>query len=450
MVHLLGGLAAGFAIIVLVAAWRLSSGPVSLAFLSPYIEDALNADRQAFRIRLDDTILTWAGWERTLDIRALNVRAIGPDGRLIASAPELSLSLSTRALMRGMLAPASIDVFRPKLRLLRHRDGRFQIGFDIDQSASDAVFNRVLLGLLSPPDPDHTVGYLSRFTIVDADLTIEDRRLDTSWKAPATGVTLRRDAAGIRGEAALALDVDGQKAQVAASDIRVTLAGVDATPEMLEVANSRIGSLADLRHGRAESLPFEDESFDTTVSTNALHFFRLPETALREMWRVIKPGGRVVVTDWCDDFVACRICDRALRVFSPAHHRVYGTRGCWKLLQDAGFQSIDIERYKITWLWGLMTATASKTKSGRPAFPSRRSVVSPCDCPTPRPSRGKTRRNLRLTDLLRPVRETVNTGGGVFRRPLGRHRTPNKTSKFARRRPIYGTPFRNASRPCGL
>lgn len=237
---------------------------------------------------------------------------------------------------------------------------------------------------------------------------------------------------------------------VAASDIRVTLAGVDATPEMLEVANSRIGSLADLRHGRAESLPFKDEAFDTVVTTNALHFFRPPENALREMWRVIKPGGRVVVTDWCDDFVACRICDRALRVFSPAHHRIYDTRGCRKLLQDAGFVSINIERYKITWLWGLMTATASKTKSGRPAFPLRRSVVSPCDCPTPRPSRGETRRNLRLTGLLRPVRETVNTGGGVFRRPLGRRRTPNKTSKFARRRPICGTPCRNASRPCGL
>ena len=215
VVHLLGGLAAGFAIILVAAAWRLSSGPVSLAFLSPYIEDVLNADRQAFRIRLDDTILTWAGWERTLDIRALNVRAHGPDGVLIASAPELSLSLSAKALMRGMLAPASIEVFRPKLRLLRHRDGRFQIGFDIDQSASDEVFNRVLLGLLSPPDPNRTVGYLSRFTIVDADLTIEDRRLDTSWKAPATGLTLRRDAAGIMGEASLALDVDGQEAQVA-------------------------------------------------------------------------------------------------------------------------------------------------------------------------------------------------------------------------------------------
>ncbi len=210
----MGGLAAGFTIILVGAAWRLSSGPISLAFLSPYIEQALNADRQSFRIRLDDTILTWAGWERTLDLRALNVRAIGADGTVIASAPELSISLSAKALMRGMLVPESIEVFRPKLRLLRHRDGRFRVSFDIDAGASAAVFNRVLVGLLSPPDPNHTMGYLAQFTIVDADLTIEDRRLNTSWRAPSTRVTLRRDAAGIKGAASLALEINGQRAQV--------------------------------------------------------------------------------------------------------------------------------------------------------------------------------------------------------------------------------------------
>ncbi len=153
-------------------------------------------------------------------------------------------------------------------------------------------------------------------------------------------------------------------ASAKASDIRVTLAGVDATPEMLDVASARIGSSAELKHAPAESLPFEDGAFDTVVTTNALHFFRRSGNALGEMWRVMKPGGRIVVTDCCGDFLACRICDHALRVFSPAHHRMYGTRGCRELLQDAGFQSIDIERYKITWFWGLMTATASKPKSG--------------------------------------------------------------------------------------
>lgn len=151
---------------------------------------------------------------------------------------------------------------------------------------------------------------------------------------------------------------------VAASDVPVTLAGVDATPEMLEVASAQLGPSAELKHAPAESLPFEDGAFDTVVTTNALHFFRRPENALSEMWRVTKPGGRVVITDWCGDFVFCRICDRVLRVFSPAHHLVYDTRRCRELLQDAGFQSIDIEKYKITWLWGLMTATAAKAKSG--------------------------------------------------------------------------------------
>ncbi len=75
--QLLGGLGAGLAIVMILLAWKLSSGPISLAFLSPYVETALNPDPRSFRIRLDNTILTWAGWERTLDIRVVNVRAFG-------------------------------------------------------------------------------------------------------------------------------------------------------------------------------------------------------------------------------------------------------------------------------------------------------------------------------------------------------------------------------------
>ncbi len=39
-------------------------------------------------------------------------------------------------------------------------------------------------------------------------------------------------------------------------------------------------------------------------------------------------------------------------------------RRCRELIKYAGFQTIDIDNYKITWLWGLMTATAAKAKSG--------------------------------------------------------------------------------------
>ena len=73
---MLGGLGVGLAVILMVVAWQLSSGPISLAFLTPYIEKAVNAGQPNFKLTLKDTILTWAGWDRTLDIRVLDVRVM--------------------------------------------------------------------------------------------------------------------------------------------------------------------------------------------------------------------------------------------------------------------------------------------------------------------------------------------------------------------------------------
>lgn len=136
------------------------------------------------------------------------------------------------------------------------------------------------------------------------------------------------------------------------------LTGVDPVPEMLEIARRRLPPEVDLRVGWAERLPFEREQFDVVVSCNAFHYFQEPVAALREMRRVLAPGGRLVITDWCDDYLACRICDLYLRLFNRAHTRVYRRQECWNLLVEAGYRNVDVERYKINWLWGLMTATA--------------------------------------------------------------------------------------------
>lgn len=140
--------------------------------------------------------------------------------------------------------------------------------------------------------------------------------------------------------------------------------GVDASPEMLAIARQRLGDGAALRESPAERLPFPDASFELVVSTSAFHYFRDPGAALAEMQRVLVPAGRLVVTDWCDDFLVCRLCDLWLRAFDRAHFRTYGRNECGRLLARAGFDAIRIDRYKIDWLWGLMTATA--TAPGRP------------------------------------------------------------------------------------
>jgi SAM-dependent methyltransferase len=83
--------------------------------------------------------------------------------------------------------------------------------------------------------------------------------------------------------------------------------------------------------------------------------------ALKEMLRVLRPGGSLVITDWCDDYFACRVCGGLLRVLSAAHFRTYREHECRELLQAAGVGQILTERNKINWLWGLMTATGRKS-----------------------------------------------------------------------------------------
>jgi ubiquinone/menaquinone biosynthesis C-methylase UbiE len=143
------------------------------------------------------------------------------------------------------------------------------------------------------------------------------------------------------------------------------LFGLDPVPEMLAIARQRLPDKVELCEGWAEALPFEDQQFDVVVSANVFHYLRQPVVALREMSRVLRPGGNLTITDWCDDYWACRLCDWYLRRFDQAHFKVYRARECRRLLEDAGFQQAEIERYKISWLWGLMTAKATKVSGFR-------------------------------------------------------------------------------------
>lgn len=138
----------------------------------------------------------------------------------------------------------------------------------------------------------------------------------------------------------------------------VKVVGVDLSVEMLKVAQNKQIKDSALIASQAQCLPFRSKSFDIVVSCNAFHYLRKHEECLSEIARVLKPQGRIVITDWCDDYIACRVCDLFLRVFNRAHFKTYGRRACEHLLRNAGYSNVQVERYKINWLWGLMTAKA--------------------------------------------------------------------------------------------
>lgn len=76
-----------------------------------------------------------------------------------------------------------------------------------------------------------------------------------------------------------------------------SVVGLDANEGMLAVAG-RADPTIDWRLGAAESLPFDDASFDAVVSQFALMFFDDPAAAIAEMRRVTRPGGRIAVAVW--------------------------------------------------------------------------------------------------------------------------------------------------------
>jgi demethylmenaquinone methyltransferase/2-methoxy-6-polyprenyl-1,4-benzoquinol methylase len=69
--------------------------------------------------------------------------------------------------------------------------------------------------------------------------------------------------------------------------------GVDQSPEMLAEARRRLGPELELVEASAEHLPFSDASFDALTFTYLLRYVADPPATLRELARVVRPGGSI-------------------------------------------------------------------------------------------------------------------------------------------------------------
>ena len=108
-------------------------------------------------------------------------------------------------------------------------------------------------------------------------------------------------------EAARVLDVATGTAAVATELVRAdparTVIGIDQSAEMLaagrdRVARSGLSDRIELREGRAEELPFADQEFDAVTFTYLLRYVDDVPATLRELVRVVRPGGTVAMLEF--------------------------------------------------------------------------------------------------------------------------------------------------------
>lgn len=75
------------------------------------------------------------------------------------------------------------------------------------------------------------------------------------------------------------------------------VSAVDASATLVAIARGRVPG-CDVRQADLESLPYDDVTFDAVLAINSVFYAADPAAAMRELARVVRPGGRVVVTTW--------------------------------------------------------------------------------------------------------------------------------------------------------
>ena len=83
---------------------------------------------------------------------------------------------------------------------------------------------------------------------------------------------------------------------------RTTLTGLDISADMISIAERNaeeygLSERVKYLQGSGEKMPFNDEKFDAVFTNGSLHEWSDPENTFNEIWRVLKKGGRVFISD---------------------------------------------------------------------------------------------------------------------------------------------------------
>jgi ubiquinone/menaquinone biosynthesis C-methylase UbiE len=134
---------------------------------------------------------------------------------------------------------------------------------------------------------------------------------------------------------------------IALAEAGLTLTGVDVSQEMLTSARAKPSAVRWV-HGDATALPFADGEFQVAVCTMALHHFRQPERAFREIGRVLGNGRLVFFTAdreqmrryWLNVYFPKAI-ERATLQMPPVEQSL-------QQLAAAGFEQVRLEPWSVT------------------------------------------------------------------------------------------------------
>ena len=129
------------------------------------------------------------------------------------------------------------------------------------------------------------------------------------------------------------------------------IAGIDYSEDMVKLAsdiNRRLveSGKAEFKQGYASLLPWADNEFTVVATIETFFFLTEIEKSLKEIFRVLKPGGRLIIE------MAFNKDDGAEheRHIKKMNLKLYSGEEMKKMLKNAGFNDIVIDYYKAFWI----------------------------------------------------------------------------------------------------
>jgi hypothetical protein len=207
---------------------RLAQGPISMPSLVPSIETAINDQLSDLHVKIDGAILQRSPDGPGVLFRLLNIRLIDRDGSIVAQAPLAAIGMSGAALLRGQIAPGSVDFIGPKLLFYSSDDGLslsfyrptgpdaealMRGSFVEDSGPGESVVAKRPQPEQQPQSPTGTpsgrqldvtrtvtevferarsgrTSYLTRFGVKDAEVVLSQDGAQTLWQVPDFSIDL--------------------------------------------------------------------------------------------------------------------------------------------------------------------------------------------------------------------------------------------------------------------
>jgi len=131
-------------------------------------------------------------------------------------------------------------------------------------------------------------------------------------------------------------------------DFKGSFYGVDLSKKMIEKAQENFKENTNFHFIKAnsESIPLDDNFFDIVICTNSFHHYLHPDKAMKEIFRLLKHGGRIYILDPAADFWIIKVVDKIIKLFEPGHVKIYSSEEFKNLMSEAGLKYIGNEEVR--------------------------------------------------------------------------------------------------------